>query len=399
MGDKPRRMLIGLASRLCLCGSIEKAATRDGRQAMFYRLEEHVPVSAEEMWADFLASDFDTLGICAVTSNVEGPRKALADAGIAVAAVCPTALLALQHAREAGALEPGRWDAVAWRHGADIELFFLRGAELTAWHVVPDDAGDVGRLLFAGSARLDTPLRIAAIAVRPELLETLRDMEPGWKVTSIDLPFTFLESATATADAIAGRRAAPMVDLRTAESAGDPWQERMSGAGRVVAAAFVILCTALIVAMTIRGIRYQARTADADNQTRSAYAMVFPNSPIPLGIESRLSSTYRSLGMGPTATGNAGPSTDPWLLSLLNQTLEHLPAGVRFNIDSLRLEDRRFVMEGHVLSIADAAALAAALRKSPGLIVDDPQTQRTDSAVALTLSGRTSRQEVAQGAP
>jgi hypothetical protein len=392
-------MLIGLASHLCLSASIEHASARDGRQAMFYRLEEHVPVSAEEMWADFLANDLDVLGICAITRNVETPRKALTDAGIAVAAMCPTALLALQSAIKADAIEPGRWDAIAWRHGEDIELFFLRGEKLSSWHVIPNDAGDVGRVLFAGSALLDTPLRIAAIAVGPELLETLRDMEPSWEVAAIDLSLSFLESATAAAEAIVSRRASPMVNLCSASSAAKPGYRRMSGAGRAAAAAFVMLGMAMILAMAIRGIRYQARTAAAENQTRAVYAMVFPNSPVPLGIESRLRSTYQSLGMGAANGASTSPSTDPWLLALLDQTLEHLPASVRFNIESLRLEDHRFVMEGRVLSYTDAAALAVALRKAPGLIIDEPQTQRTDSAVAFTLSGRTSRQEVTRGGP
>jgi hypothetical protein len=68
--------------------------------------------------------------------------------------------------------------------------------------------------------------------------------------------------------------------------------------------------------------------------------------------------------------------------------MTHLPAGVRFRVTEIRLDDNTFTLEGETRSHSDAEAIAAALRRRSGFSVASPRTeQRPGRGVGFTLTG------------
>ena len=92
-------VLLAIPSHWCLCASVTTAGLprKERRRAMIYRLEEKLPLAAEDVVADFLpaapACD-QNLGVCVQKQTVATLVDALEAKGVAIASICPAALLA-----------------------------------------------------------------------------------------------------------------------------------------------------------------------------------------------------------------------------------------------------------------------------------------------------------------
>src|SRR5688500_17692659 len=92
-------VMLALPSAWCLCAAIrlDDLPARNNRQAMTYRLEEKLPLSAEDVVADFLPiAGAAALGVCVDKRTLAPLVQALESRGVAVEAVCPASLLAFQ---------------------------------------------------------------------------------------------------------------------------------------------------------------------------------------------------------------------------------------------------------------------------------------------------------------
>src|SRR5258708_9296196 len=109
------------------------------RRAMIYRLEEKLPIGAEDVVADFVPAgpaDEQVLGVCAQKAALAPLVEALEENGVTVGAICPASLLALQQLLSNGALAAqGLPDAVLW----PSELFILRNGKLHGWSIIADE--------------------------------------------------------------------------------------------------------------------------------------------------------------------------------------------------------------------------------------------------------------------
>src|SRR4051794_15637036 len=128
------RAVLALDSGSCLCAPVATAGlpARQRGQALLYRLEEKLPVSAEEVSADFApaAQDAATVLGVAVERRVLDPLvAAVGAAGARVAAVCPASLLALQQVIAQDGWPAGQpAQIVVWPAGpGGLELFVLAG--------------------------------------------------------------------------------------------------------------------------------------------------------------------------------------------------------------------------------------------------------------------------------
>src|SRR4051794_37361743 len=139
-------VLLALPSERCLCASVrvDDLPARDRRLAMLYRLEEKLPLPAEDVVADFIPAGSSALGVCVETAYARPLVEALESHGIAVDAICPASLLALQRRllETAGRGEAAP-DAVVWSTGGGLELFRLRGGAVRSWSVLSDDPQDL----------------------------------------------------------------------------------------------------------------------------------------------------------------------------------------------------------------------------------------------------------------
>jgi hypothetical protein len=389
-GHAGEAVLLALGSGQCLSATVPTAGLpRRGRhQAALYRLEERLPLAAEDLSADFLFHNGTAMGVCTRADDLRPLAESLAAQRIDVTAACPTAILSFSGAR----LEPGgatllEADALAWQIGARIEIFRLKNSTPVAWLDVPAEGDDVALALAAQVIARKAPIRIATVNLNDGLLAELAELPD----------VTVVGRATLAMDEVALRAAARV--LRGDEQ--PPLDLLGGGMGRhavrqlrlplvAMAGAVGLLCVGLILACWIRGARYAAAAARADDRRAAAFRQLFPREPLPVGIESRLRAVQLQLRGANRAeqAGGTDAGGTPDALSSLHDLLSNLPTDARYRINELDLDGGRLSLRGEVSTHGDADAVATALRRARQFTIDDPQTQQLEgSAVRFSISG------------
>jgi len=153
----------------------QRLPRRDRHTALLYRLEEQPPLEAERLTAQFLpAVAGRRLGLALQTARVQAFLEDLARAGVRVAAICPTALLALwQVCRDTPAdasatLTTAPADYMVLAEPAGVELFRLRQGVPVAWHSLGDAGRDLAQSLAADSLNLPASAESPTLRVAGE---------------------------------------------------------------------------------------------------------------------------------------------------------------------------------------------------------------------------------------
>lgn len=392
LGYAGEGVLLAVPSAWCLCAAVrlDDLPARGGRRAMAYRLEEKLPVSAEEVVADFIATvdGATALGVCVEKKTLAPVVEALEARGAAVEAIAPASLLALQHLLGDSGSAPGVGDAdvILWPAGeGSLELFTLRHGLPRSWALLPNEPKDL--LLQLGLTPRDRPeaRTVVAVGLAQPLLEALTGL-PG--VCVIEQTAAAPDaSAAATARAVAAGDALLWVNLRRDDLALRDALRAVRTPLTLAAAAVVLCLVSLCGAMLWRAHRYDRLAAAYAGEQRAAFAETFPGQAVPLDIASRLASEERALRGVSGGDASAPPPESPGLL-ILRDLLAHLPGDVRYRVLDLRLDGGRFTVEGQALSHGDADAIAASLRRHGGFEVEPPRTEQlADSSAAGTGHG------------
>jgi hypothetical protein len=396
VGDALRRagyggegVLLAIPSAWCLCAEVTTSGlpARNRHQALTYRFEDKLPVAAEEVIADFLPfgpSDDETLGVCALKTTIAPIVDALESNGVAVAAICPAALLALQSLRNGELPEIAAADAVAWpgeqeeRRADTLELFTLRAGRVRCWSVLPDEPKDLLLHLSLefpqAASAAGNASSIAAIGLRQEIHSTLSP-HPGLRLIDLQMPAP-LAAAMSLAGAILAGKVLPWIDLRRDELAvRDPFRQvRTPLTFAAVAVAVCLLC--LCGGMLWRANRYDRMAAQYAGEQQAVFHQAFPNVAVPGDVRSRLAAEERSLhGMSGDASA---PVPQESGLVALRDLLAHLPAGneLRYRVLEIRLDPGRFTLEGQAAAHGDADLIVAALRRGKAFVVEPPLTEQ-----------------------
>ena len=96
LGDVGSSVILALPSAWCLSATVstEGLDRSSRRRAMGFCLEEHLPIAAEDVVADYVTADDGTaMGVCAEFVKLEAIVTALEAVGLRVRHVCPAALL------------------------------------------------------------------------------------------------------------------------------------------------------------------------------------------------------------------------------------------------------------------------------------------------------------------
>jgi hypothetical protein len=378
-GHRGGGVVLALPSEWCLAAPVDTAGlpAKDRRRAMTYRLEEKLPVAAEEVVADFVPAPptaATVFGVCTRTAELAPLVQSLEAAGIDVTAVCPASLLALQNISD-------KLEAVLWPSDTPsrVELFTFRDGQLHGWYVLPDDPKDV--LLHVEH---EFP-QSTTIAVHSDI-KSFFARHPGLRVAPLKSP-SAAATATAMAVQILSGKATPWIDLRRdAVAPRDRFRPiRTPLTCAAVAAVLCLLCA--VGAMLWRAGRYDDLAARLADDQRLVYRKAFPNAPIPDDVRSRLESEERSL-RGVSGDASAPPPDDAGLVTL-RDLMAHLPppTDLRYRILELRLDKDRFTLEGQAPAHADADAIAAALRQRRTFEVEPPRTERLPSGDANAATG------------
>jgi type II secretory pathway component PulL len=386
-------VVLALRSHDCLCAPVDTRdlPSRQRGQAMLYRLEEQLPLAAEEVAADFVdGGRGSALGVATEHRRLAPLALAVESAGLRVAAVCPAAMLAAQHWVDHGGPRHDR-EADAGTEllllgGApgSAELFVLAGGAPVAWYTLPDDAGDI--LLHARVVALKhaAPIGITAVGIRPDLVRRLGAL--NLPVTEVELPRT-RDAAMEMASLLAAGKRQAWIDLANGGAAAarsGGWFGAAGAAARWTVAAMLVFSVCVTIALFWRAARYERLAARYEDEKRELFRQTLPGQPIPADVRSRLASEARTR----EGTGGAG-SPNASGLAVLRDLVTFLPSDSRFRVTDVRVDDGSFALTGDVPSHGDAEGIAVALRRRPGFTVDPPRTeQRAGGVVSFTINGR-----------
>ena len=379
LGYRGRGVALGVASEGLMIAVVDtdNLPRRNRRRAMVYRLEEHLPASAEEIVADFVENHTTAVAASARVGPLAKIVDALEAAGVIVQVVSPIGALALQSLAEHVGQEEVALLAV--RLDGRVELARLQAGRPDAWHSLPDDAVALRRAVQIEMLRLPASAQPRLTVVGFDEPPTLTELEIG------TLDVNPLEAAARSAQAALRGEDAPWFDFRRGPVGP---ADRLRTFRRPLAFC-ALTAAALMLAMTatflLRARAYGGLAADLQVRERRVYQDLHPGRPAPPSVRGRLASDARRLRSLRTVT--AETPGRPCALDALRDAIARLPADVNLRVLEVQIDPDRIVLEGQSRTHGDAEKLAAALRGGP-FDMEPARTERLElKAVAFTLAG------------
>ncbi len=385
-GYDGRGVVLAIPSGLCLCATIstEDLPRKNIRQAMIYRLEEKLPIAAEDAATDFVVGENLALGVCVQTAALAPIVEALEEHEVDIEVICPTAMLAVQHK----ITKPAEaYDTVLWHHDQDLELFMIAGTTPVAWHLLADyDGNDLALQLGIHTSGDKPPLRVATSDLGNTSLEQLTK-SPKIQIVDSDEQ-SISTAATLAANQILLGKQAPWINLRRDGVASSTRFRRVRTPLALMAAAGLLFLTTLSGTMWWRANHYQHLATTFEAQQRDVFTRLFPDQRVPLNVKSRLTSQQRRLAG--LSDNHAQVPQQTAVLLMLRDALSCLPDKLRYRILELQLNQDTLYMEGEARSHSDAEAIAAALDQLPAFRVEPPRTEKLSSQrIGFTIRGVT----------
>ncbi|MEM8738838.1 MAG: hypothetical protein AAGG38_10235 [Planctomycetota bacterium] len=411
-------LVLGLPSAWCLAAAVptDGLQRRQRHQGLIYRLEERLPINAEDFTANFTApgnalrtsresasgatpgnhKQTSVLGVAVRHERVAPILEALETKGLNVAHLTPTTWLA--HA----ALEPQRLPdgsnhrLAALASGPETcDLFLCEYGRITRWRHVHRDlrALNAERQVLAG--HLDRrEVAVAAVGLTDAERQTLSSEAPPLPTAKMDGPGQDTDSlAVAHATELLKQDQAPALDLRCGTLSGRGMWPRIAGPAISAVAAAALLLLSFGGLNTWRAYQATSAAETHDQAQITLYRQTFPGQRVPAAVLSRFrSEAAKAKGL----TGDSDTLPPPArTLADLRDVLTGLsvstapsarntrsPSGaerMRFRVDELRIEPRRLYLDGRVRSHADADRLVAGLQATVDYTLDAPRTQNLGS--------------------
>jgi hypothetical protein len=324
-------VLLALPSMMCLPAtiSLDGISSRD-RQAMLYRLEEQLPLAAEDFVADFIDDDRRAFGVAVPLQQVRSLIDALESQGVSISNITPAVLLAID--------EPSDGVRFVRDDKMTSELRFAQG-RLTQWSLVREIAAD-----------------------------------------AIDIDDT---AARRAAKILAGS-GRPMIELRRDALAQSDHLSSIRGPFNALLTAAAVLLLLIAGAAFVRAHRYNRAAERTDSAMVAEFQSVFPGwatSNIPAVVESE----HRKLTA--TAASKLPAEARGSALRTLHDVIAACPRSSAFSIDRMTFDDASFDLSGSAASLQEVEALSHATQVI-GMHVSPPQSHRDDDGKwSFTIHG------------
>lgn len=386
---------LALPTEWCLAASIAAGdlPARGQARLMLYRFEEQVPLAAEEMAVAFCPGKSSHLGVGVAAEHVLPFVNALESAGFSIAAIAPSALIALQSVPPPSSLPAAH--AMIWQDGSEAELFLVDDhGHLTAWTRCPASAEAIEPNVLAGAAIVDpAPILCRTIDCDPSLVADLQAsgrlrVEPIDNGSAIDI------AAVNTMVKLAKGNVTPWPDLQTGPLAPkDPIR-------RVRTPLLVAIAASILVALSVAGVclhsaaTYRAQAGANQRLLDDLYRQALGKPPNGADVRARLVSEERRLRAlsGDAQLDATRPAS---ALAMMRSVLGALPRDLRYRVLDLRIEPDGLQVEGQARSHGDADAIAMAVRRDGSFLIDAPRTEARGTSgdrqgVSFTLTGKPS---------
>lgn len=297
---------------------------------------------------------------------------ALEDAGIPVAAVCATSLLAAMGGNAQEKQQLGTIELRSFRH---LERVSVAGGRFRGWSATPCGPTMSPLQLDAPEKKHDS-IHLAAQSVAH-----FRDRVP------MDL----------SRGPLGIRSVAVSVPLRRGLFSKPETRELRTPLLVGIAAA-ALLVASLVISMQLHVAKLKKRTGERDREAAAAFLQTFPDQPVPKALLSRLQSEAQAAGVltGPAQEPERRGPQRASALQALEGTLKSVPDNLRIALDEIWVEPERLLLEGRVRSPGDADRLAANIANGNlEFVPQNPRTQALSAergAVFTLVLNRTSRQ-------
>lgn len=390
-GCKRKEICLGLPSDIVLAVRFDSAnlPRKQRREAMIYRLEEHIPIDAEQLTADFLPPvGGNILGMAVETVLVRTIVDSLLEVGIETVAVCPTALLGLWDCLGRSNAESG--DYVIVTNPQCVDVFRIIERQPSAWYTSSGEPSEIIRCLQADmladpiEAEHPTALLVGSLDDQVELRVK---QETSLEIISIGEESAIVAAAR-TADAILGGQTAGWVNFRRDDLAMQNTWGRFAGLIKTAVILASLLPVVLAAMFYWRGTCYNAITQNYEQEQIAEFQDIYRNQEVPTGIRSRFESELKNIA-GKSGAGVELPA-QPCALETLRRITTNLPPAVRLRIVEARIDITGILIEGQTRNHSGAEIISHTLAKS-GFVMAQPRTEHlVRGGVAFTLVGKLS---------
>lgn len=379
LGTVEPSVVLALPSAWCLSATVstEGLDRSSRRRAMGFRIEEHLPIAAEDVVADYvMGDDGQAMGVCAEFAKLEAIVAALEAAGVRVRHICPAALLAAACAAD----EHAKLDAVLVASAgeaseAGYDFVELRKGKPARWWWLAQDAAAIRDRLAAWTGPGEEGKRLVLIGCDAAGRKVLATRGP---IESVDMKITRDEAAGRHLAKVAKTGESLWLDLRCGRLGLPDRFEEYRKPLAALGVAVVVLLACLAGVMLWRGQQYAARAKECVQEQSRLFKETMPNQPVPGSIKGRLLSERRKLvALGGQASegGTSGAVQPVSALVRLRDVLRSLPAQGRYRILDVNIQPDLIRLEGQVPTHADADTVAAGVRQSGAYDVEPPKTQ------------------------
>lgn len=378
-------VLLAVPSHWCAAAPISTDALprKDRHAAMAYRLEEKLPMAAEQFAAGFIINGAEALGICVKLDKARPIVEQLEAHGVFIHSVIPAAVLATQHSFRQDPTCTA--DIRIWTNGDWSDIFILdpKSRLPIAWSTLPNDPS--GLTLQLNMLAIHGREQINVIVAGEEASEVKHAIADSPVVNDVIIHDEDMSTcATAGAELILNDRLEPWVDFNDVAlgTTGRLQRILLPLKASMIAAVLMLIC--LNTAILWRAHNYK-QIADRDiSQQRTLFTDLFPNQKTPITIDKRLASEYKKIS-GTRGSSQALP-LPPTTLTLLHHVLNRLPGDVRFRLIEIRIEDDSVYLDGQARSHGDVGSIARALGSNDAtLIVETRHTEQLSNGSGVSF--------------
>jgi type II secretory pathway component PulL len=359
-GYQGEGVVLALPSAWCLSAgiSLEGLSAAD-RAAMAFRLEEKLPLAAENFTADFIEQGDRALGVCVANDRASPLVEALEKSGVVVQSVSPAGILALQQ------LGNGAAGLLVWAEGDRTNVFATEGGLGLAWALASNDA----------------ELKVAV-----NLLALEMDGDGGAVVDiARERNLDLYTAAARTAGAVLTGGARPWVELRRgAMAVEDPLRVVRRRINAALAAA-VALCLVLTGVFFYRAHRDDRVAQDYETALAERFKQEFPGWAAPVNVRATVEAELRKLNLAGSSA--LPPEAQESALRVLHDVLSKIPAESKISFDRLAFNDTSVELEGRSMKYEDVDGVIAAA-KAAGMEVPPPQMRKlADNSWGFAVHG------------